>query len=338
MNKDCPVLTTVVGSYPVPDWLVAYPSEQGLVDATSVVFRTQELAGIDRCTDGELYRFDPNHPDTNGMIDYFVRPLSGVRSAIGLADLDAFQKLPGMGFRAQPAAVVEGPIGAGTLNLLQDYRRAAALAPAGFKFTLTGPHMLSKTLLDKHYSSKSELALALAQVLAEQVRRIDATAVQIDEANISGHPEDAEWAAEAINIVLDAVQGIKAVHICFGNYGGQTIQRGTWEPLINFLNSLRTNHFVLEMARRPADLEYLKGVRPDIDLGIGVIDVKTTIVETADEVAARIEQAQAKLGPRVKWVHPDCGFWMLKRTIADRKMRALVEGRDLFLGRKPNKK
>ena len=66
------ILTTTVGSYPVPDWLVALPSEQVLLDATRVVFDLQRQAGIDLPTDGELYRFDLNHPDTNGMIEYFV--------------------------------------------------------------------------------------------------------------------------------------------------------------------------------------------------------------------------------------------------------------------------
>ena len=73
------IKTTVVGSYPVPDWLVAAPSEQGLIDATRVVIATQESAGVDLVCDGELYRFDLNHPETNGMIEYFVRPMEGVR-------------------------------------------------------------------------------------------------------------------------------------------------------------------------------------------------------------------------------------------------------------------
>ena len=81
------IQTTVVGSYPIPDWLAACPSEQALVDATRVVFHTQERAGVDLVCDGELYRFDVNHPETNGMIDYFVRPLAGMRSAISSREL-----------------------------------------------------------------------------------------------------------------------------------------------------------------------------------------------------------------------------------------------------------
>jgi methionine synthase II (cobalamin-independent) len=67
------ILTTTVGSYPVPDWLSALPSEQGVIDATRVIFDIQRQAGIDLPTDGELSRFDVNHPDTNGMLEYFVR-------------------------------------------------------------------------------------------------------------------------------------------------------------------------------------------------------------------------------------------------------------------------
>src|SRR5437016_12033018 len=74
------ILTTTVGSYPVPDWLAALPSEQALLDATRVVFNLQRQAGIDLPTDGELYRFDVNHPETNGMIEHFLRSLSGLRT------------------------------------------------------------------------------------------------------------------------------------------------------------------------------------------------------------------------------------------------------------------
>src|SRR2546428_7250522 len=136
------IRTTVVGSYPIPDWLAALPSQQALLDATRVVFKTQEMTGIDVVADGELYRFDVNHPDTNGMIDYFVRPLSGVRSAVSRQDEVDFGKLPGMAFRAEPAGIVEGEIGEGTLNLPRDYRRARSLTRHPLQFTLTGPHML----------------------------------------------------------------------------------------------------------------------------------------------------------------------------------------------------
>lgn len=319
----------------MPDWLAALPSEQGIEDATRVVLEIQRRAGIDLPTDGELYRFDVHHPDTNGMIDFFVRPLAGIRSAVGWSDWEAFSRQAGMGFRRKPAGVVEGPIGEGSLNLVAHAARVTRLAGRDVKFTVTSPYMLARTLLDRHYGNFEALTLALAEVLASQVAAIDCACIQIDEANVPGNPADGPLAARAINRLLDAVRGEKAVHLCFGNYGGQTIQRGTWRALIEFLNALRADHLVLELAHRPpTDLDALADVHPRLGLGLGVIDVKVNHVETPDEVAARIERAEARLGPgRLRWVHPDCGFWMLKRSVADRKIEALVRGRDLYLGR-----
>lgn len=328
------IQTTTVGSYPVPDWLAALPSEQALIDATRVVFHLQRQAGIDLPTDGELYRFDVNHPDTNGMIEYFVHKLGGIRREVGRSDTAAFRARSEMRFRAKPAAVVAGPINEGVLNLPEDCARAASVAGGPFKFTLTSPYMLARTLLDEHYGSFEKLTLALADAMAAQVGTLTCACIQVDEANIPGNPSDAPLAAEAINRVLDAATVEKAVHFCFGNYGGQTIQSGTWAALIRFLNSLRADHLVLEMAHRPAsDLDALKDLDPRLGIGLGVVDIKVNHVETPDEIARRIETAEKILGQgRIRYVHPDCGFWMLKRSIADRKMAALAQGRDQYLG------
>lgn len=330
------ILTTTVGSYPLPDWLVALPTEQALVDATRVVFDTQRQAGIDLLTDGELYRFDVNHPDTNGMIEYFTGKFSGASSALGRSDSLSFQQKSEMAFRAKPAAVVTRALGEGTLNLYNDCARAAAVADGPFKFTLTSPYMLARTLLDKHYGDFERLTLAIADILAQQVCALPCACVQVDEANIPGRPEDGPMAAAAINRILDAIDSgtEKAVHFCFGNYGGQTIQSGSWKKLIDFLNALRCDHLVLELAHRPeADLAALKEIDERIALGLGVVDIKVNHIETADEIASRIEKAESFLGEnRVRWVHPDCGFWMLKRSVADRKIAALAAGRDKYLG------
>ena len=143
------------------------------------------------------------------------------------------------------------------------------------------------------------------------------------------------WAAEAINHVLDGILNERAVHICFGNYGGQPVLRGFWRDLVPFLNSLHADHLVLEFARRGYDeLDVFTDLDPKIALGIGLIDIKDNEVETPELVASRIERIVKILGAeRLRYVHPDCGFWMLQRSVADRKMRALVEGRNLFEGR-----
>ncbi|MBX3644321.1 MAG: cobalamin-independent methionine synthase II family protein [Rubrivivax sp.] len=328
------IQTTVVGSYPVPDWLVANPSEQALIDATRVVIDTQEQCGVDVVCDGELYRFDINHPETNGMIEYFVRPMDGITQRFSFDDLIAYRSSSGMKFRTRPPGTVVGPIGHGSLDLPLACARAKALATKTFKFTLTGPHMLAKTLIDRHYGGVSQVAHAIADALAAQVKHLNADIVQIDEANLPGHPEEWEWAASSMNRVLDAVPGTPAVHLCFGNYGGQTVQKGTWDRLMNYLNALHVDHIVMECAHRPPEeLAAFKDLKPEIGFGLGVVDIKATDVESADQVARAIERAEKVLGAgRVRYIHPDCGFWMLKRSIADAKMRALALGRDRFEG------
>jgi 5-methyltetrahydropteroyltriglutamate--homocysteine methyltransferase len=335
MSSEPSILTTTVGSYPVPDWLAALPSEQARLDATRVVFDIQRQAAIDLPTDGELYRYDVNHPDTNGMIDYFVRPMDGVRTQVGRSDHDAFARMSAMRFRRKAAGVVEAPLGEGSLNLLADCELAAGVAGGPFKFTVTSPYMLARTLLDRHYGNFEELSMAVARVLAQQVAGLPCACLQVDEANIPGNPADAPIAAAAINLVLDSFSGVRAVHLCFGNYGGQTIQTGEWRALTDFLNRLHVDHVVLEVAHRPAgDLEALRDVDPRIRLGIGVVDVKILHVETPEEIARALERAESVLGRgRVGWIHPDCGLWMLKRSVADRKIAALSKGRDVYLGR-----
>lgn len=327
------IQTTVVGSYPIPSWLAAYPSTPNLRDAVMVVLKTQELAGIDVVSDGELSRFDISHPETNGMIDYFVRPMGGISADLSREERDAFRAQAGMGFRTQPAGVVRGKIGEGELSLSADFELVRGLTKSPLKFTITSPYMLVKTLLDMHYGDRHELIMDIAEALRKQAAEIDADVIQVDEANLPGAPEDGALAARAINHVLSGARKSKAVHLCFGNYGGQTIQRGHYEKLLPFLNALECDHLVLEFARRKyQELDLLRELKPEIALGVGIIDIKDNEVETPEEVARRIEHAVKVLGQdRVRWVHPDCGFWMLPRSVADRKMQALVKGRDLFL-------
>lgn len=329
------IKTTLVGSYPIPDWLAAFPTEQGLMDATRAVLNTQEKAGIDVVCDGELSRFDINHPETNGMIEYFVRPMGGIRTDITFDELIAYRAQEGMGFRTRPPGVVDGPVHSGQLDLPDAAARAAALASKPLKFTVTGPHMLAKTLIDQHYGDLPSLTMAIGETLAEQVSHIKVDYLQVDEANLPGHADEWQWALAAINKVLDAVKGTAAVHLCFGNYGGQSIQSGNWDRLMQYLNGLHVDHIVMEMAHRPADdLAAFRELNPNIGLGLGVVDVKRTEVESADTIARAIDAAEKMLGAgRVTYIHPDCGFWMLKRPIADAKIRALVAGRDLYEGR-----
>jgi 5-methyltetrahydropteroyltriglutamate--homocysteine methyltransferase len=329
------IKTTVVGSYPVPSWLIGNTSRPVLRDAVMAVLKTQELAGLDLITDGELMRFDPSHPETNGMVDYFVSQMDGIRKHFLLSDADRFRADRASGYRLLTPGVVTSELREGTLNLPRDYEFVSGLTGVPLKFTCTGPHMLSRILTNCFYKDIGAMAMDVAHLLRRQLEPVEAATVQIDEACIAGYPQDASWAADALNVVLDGILNERAVHICFGNYGGQPILRGFWRDLIPFLNALHADHLVLEFARRGYDeLDVFAELDPKIGLGIGVIDIKDNEVESPELVASRIEHIVKVLGAeRLHYIHPDCGFWMLQRSVVDRKMKALVDGRNLFEGR-----
>src|SRR6266566_7496937 len=111
------IKTTGVGSYPVLPWMVGNPSRLVLRDAMMTVLKTQELAGLDLVTDGELMRFDPSHPETNGMVDYFISQMDGIRKEFTLSDFERYRADHAAGYQLATAGVVVGAIGGGTLNL-----------------------------------------------------------------------------------------------------------------------------------------------------------------------------------------------------------------------------
>ena len=160
------IKTTVVGSYPVPSWLVGNTSRLVLRDAVMSVLKTQELAGLDLISDGELMRFDPSHPETNGMMDYFVSQMEGIRKHFSLSDFDRFRADRASGFRLLTAGMVVERIGEGTLNLPRDYEFSRVLTKSPLKFTCTGPHMLARLLTNCFYKDTAELAMDIAAVLA----------------------------------------------------------------------------------------------------------------------------------------------------------------------------
>src|ERR1700688_4674853 len=145
------IKTTTVGSYPAPSWMVGTTSRLVLRDAIMTVLKTQELAGLDLVTDGELMRFDPSNPEANGMVDYFVSQMSGIRQSFSPADFDQFRADRASGYRLLTPGVVTGKVGEGSLNLLRDYEFVSGLTISPLKFTCTGPHMLSRLLTNCVY-------------------------------------------------------------------------------------------------------------------------------------------------------------------------------------------
>ena len=310
------------------------PSQQELIEATKDVVTSMESAGLDLVCDGELYRFDTTHPETNGMIEYFLSPMGGIRADLKPEELAAYQEKKGMVFRSKPPGIVYDKIRTGTLDLALPCKRLKEIATKPVKFTMTGPHMLSKTVANNYYESIEEIAMGFADVLAGQVAQLNADVIQLDEANLPGHPDECEWALRAINKVLDAIPTVGAVHLCFGNYAGKRVQTGTWDALIGYIDGLHADHVVLECKNRPEDeIEVFKELKSNIGLGIGIIDIKSSEVEAPEDIARDLNRISKVVGQgRIKYIHPDCGFWMLDRSVADAKIRALVQGRNLFLG------
>ena len=164
--------------------------------------------------------------------------------------------------------------------------------------------MLAKTLVDHHYKNLPDLAMGIAAALAEQVGHIDAEVIQIDEANLPGSPEEWPWAAAAINRVLAAVKTIPAVHLCFGNYGGQSVQKGDWAHLLSYLNALHADHVVLETAHRPpGEVAVLRELRPDLGIGLGVVDIKSTEIEIGGRDCAPARAGGRNFGPGPDQIH-----------------------------------
>src|ERR1700688_4104140 len=114
------IKTTTVGSYPVPSWMVGNTSRLVLRDAVMAVLKTQKLAGLDLVTDGELMRFNPSHPETNGMVDYFVSQMDGIRKEFTLSDFARYRADRASGYRLLTAGMAVGKIQEGTLNLPSD--------------------------------------------------------------------------------------------------------------------------------------------------------------------------------------------------------------------------
>lgn len=330
------IKTTVVGSYPIPDWLKALPNQETMLDAVSVAMRAQESAGIDIICDGEVGRWNLIRNAPGGMVERFVEPMAGVQWRMTYQQKAAFLNRSDVAYRSVPPGVVTGRVGPGHLDLAHEWQQICGLTTSPLKFTVTSPYMLARVVADDYYHDLEKLTFAFADVLAAQVANIDAAILQIDDPNLPGTPKDSALAAAAINRVLNGASRATetGVHLCFGNYNGQQIQQGDYTHLIGFMNALQCDHLVLETTRRsPAELGRLQEIRSELRFSVGMIDVKDLQVESPDMVARRIEELGKAVGvERIQYVNPDCGLRVLPRIVADAKLRALVAGRNLFQG------
>ncbi len=320
-----PVLpTTVVGSYSMPGWLERLKTEYFLrrisrhdldeIHDTVVkaAIKDQESAGIDIVTDGELRR--------DNMIDYFAERLPGVQ-------IDRASKKFYYDFYD---SVVRGKIPAASLGLVEDFRFLRQFTERETKFSVTGPHSLVKRIRNEYYPSEEAFALDIARVMNLELKELvkaGATYIQIDEPYYSGFPEDLAWGVKVIDPLVDGVNTKIGLHICYGNRYGKPSWEGSYRYLFPAILGANVHQLTLEFARRGADdLDLFREFAPPFELGLGVIDVKSHAVETADMVAERIRRALEILPPERLYINPDCGCLHLPRDVAFAKLRAMVEG------------
>src|SRR6202012_5002844 len=193
-----------------------------------------------------------------------------------------------------------------------------------------GPFSLSRRIDSSAYSGPADLVRALARKLNAEARSLadaGASFLQVDEPFLAGHPEQAALAVEAVNIVTDGVPATWALHVCYGNRYARPSWEGHYDFLFPAVLQARVDQLVLEFARKGLeDLQLIKEYAWPSALGLGVIDVKSPAVESADLVAARIRRALEYVEPARLVVNPDCGLRHLAPEVARRKLRAMVAG------------
>jgi 5-methyltetrahydropteroyltriglutamate--homocysteine methyltransferase len=335
------LVTTVVGSYPQPSWLidrkrlgerlpprvrahelwrVSEPDlEEAQDDATRLAVADMERAGVDIVTDGEMRR--------ESYSNRFATALEGV-------DLDT----PGVAHdrtgHENSVPRVVGPIRRARPVEVRDVEFLRVLTDRRIKITVPGPFTMAQQAQDDHYGDERSLALAYAEAVNQELRDLKAAGadvVQIDEPYLQARPEPARrYAVEAIDRALEGVDGETVLHTCFG-YAHIVHERLDGYPFLRELNDCAATHLSLEAAQPALEPDALRDV-PDKVIVLGVLDLGASDAETPEVVAARIERALEVLPPERLVVAPDCGMKYLTRQLAFRKLQSMVAGARLVDG------
>jgi 5-methyltetrahydropteroyltriglutamate--homocysteine methyltransferase len=319
--------TTVVGSYSVPEWLERLKTDfyqrrisaQHLAEihdvAIKAALKDQELAGVDIVSDGELRR--------DNDIDYLLVRIPGV-DIPHRAKTDYYDYYDAEVTRPLPEADAAVP------DLAADFAFTRAHTDKPIKFSFTGPFSLSRRIRNTAYGDTSGLVLALARWLNAQAGELAAAGadlLQIDEPFLAGYPEAADLAVQAVNTVTAGVDVTWALHVCYGNRYARPLWEGHYDFLFPAVLSADVDQLVLEFARKgPGDLRLFTQYPWERGVGLGVIDVKSAGVESADLVASRVRRALEFIPADRLLVNPDCGLRHLPTEVARAKLRALVSG------------
>jgi len=327
--------TSLVGSYPQPDWLIdraklagRFPPrvrakelwrvapewlDQAMDDATLIAIRDQERAGLDIITDGEMRR--------ESYSNRFATALDGV-------DLDN----PGMALdrsgEPNPVPRVVGPIVRRHAVETRDVKFLRENTDRQIKITVPGPFTMAQQAQNDFYDDEAEMAHDYAVAVNAEMKDLFAAGadfVQIDEPYMQARPEKARaYGLDALRTALDGVEGRTALHICFG-YAALIHERPEGYSFLPELAGCDVQQISIETAQSNLDCSVLEKL-PGKTIILGVLDLSTHEVETPETVAARIRRALPYVPAERLIVAPDCGLKYLPREVAFGKMKAMADG------------
>jgi 5-methyltetrahydropteroyltriglutamate--homocysteine methyltransferase len=328
--------TTLVGSYAQPEWLIDRAKLAGRFpprvrarelwripepylaeaqdDATALAIKAQEDAGLDIITDGEIRR--------ESYSNRFATALEGI-------DIDN----PGVALdrsgHPNPVPRIVGKIRRKHAVEVDDLKFLRARTTRMVKMTAPGPFTMSQQAQNEYYPSLADAAMDYADAVNAEIKDLFAAGadiVQIDEPYMQARPGPAEkYGLAALNRALEGVTGVTAVHICFG-YAAIIHERPSGYSFLSQLKGCRCQQISIETAQSKLDCAVLKDL-PDQKIILGVLDLSTPEIESAEAVAARIRRALVYREPNDIIIAPDCGLKYLPRDSAFGKMKAMVERR-----------
>jgi 5-methyltetrahydropteroyltriglutamate--homocysteine methyltransferase len=326
--------TSLVGSYPQPDWLIdrerlagRFPPrvrarelwrvdpaylEQAQDDATLLAIRAQEDAGLDIVTDGEVRR--------ESYSNRFATALDGV-------DIDNPGTALDRSGHPNPVPRVVGPIRRRHPVQADDLAFLRAHTDRTVKVTVPGPFTMSQQAQNDYYPSLEAVALGYAEAVNEEIKDLFAAGadiVQIDEPYMQARPDEArKYAVRALNRALDGVTGTTAVHLCFG-YAAIIHDRPAGYSFLPELAASAADQISIETAQSNLDTSVLATLDGKTII-LGVLDLNDPSVETAGQIVDRVRKALPYVPPERLVLAPDCGMKYLPRASAAGKLAALTE-------------
>ncbi|TMF15869.1 MAG: cobalamin-independent methionine synthase II family protein [Chloroflexi bacterium] len=330
-----PIVTTVVGSYPIPGWLQLSGTQLAAFgptdltelwdDAVTVAVADQLHAGLDVITDGEQTRTDFNLS--------FYAFLAGVE-----LNSSPSRRFGPPGHDQRPMHRITGELRAPSgLRVVDEFKRLQRLAPKGrrLKASVPGPYTLAGRLKpNDRYRDRHAVTEALIPIVRTELTNLIAAGcefVTVDEPSMSCYAdrEDRRWLVDAFNQTVEPVRGrcYLGTHLCFGNYKGRAAARRRYGVMFPDFLDLHVNELHVEMANREfAELELAADIAKRMDVGVGIVDVKNYYVETADDIEQRIRACLRYVPADRLSVSPDCGLSQTARWASFAKLSALVQG------------